>query len=87
MFTIFKLVWTLEVSILISILEETTLRYMHFYRHSKSRGAVNRAVRSLSAQGMIGKDLEGNYRCTERGSEVAHLLKELRFITEDVKVG
>jgi len=85
LYAISKLVWGLEVSILIAIFEKKSFRYSHFYEFSKSRGAVNRAVKSLKIQGMILKDRKNNYRCTKRGKKTALMLKELRFILRSIK--
>ena len=85
MYAIFRLVWALEVSILLHVLGEPGSRYGWFYRYSRSRGAVNRAVRSLKHQGLVYKDEEGGYRCTGLGERTAVILKDLRRTLKDMK--
>lgn len=80
MYAIFKLAWALEVSILIGVFRGDAFRYTHFYKYSKSRGAVNRAVRSLRHQDMIDKDEQNNYYCTKKGKKVVPILTELRSL-------
>lgn len=85
LYAIFRLVWALEVSILLHIFDEPGARYTWFYRHSGSRGAVNRAVRSLKHQGLIYRDEEGGYSCTRLGEKTAGILQELRRILKNMK--
>jgi DNA-binding transcriptional ArsR family regulator len=85
LYAIYRLIWALEVSILLRVLDEPGIRYSSFYKYSGSRGAVNRAVRSLRHQGLVYRDEEGGYRCTGLGEKTAEILGELRRTLKDMR--